>query len=679
MIKGTPLTWKVIQSNALTFLEQWENTRRTQIKTQNFVRDFLAIFGTDITINSNTYERLTDFILLFQGVMDRDIRRTLGAHYTSEDNILKVVNPLFMDELRTKLKRVKADNKRLDNLHDEIAKLKFLDPACGCGNFLMIAYRELRKLEIEILRIKKHRQKVLDISVLLKVSIEQFYGIEIEDFPCEVARVSLWLMDHLMNREVTAELGQYYVRLPLEQSATIVHGNAHRIDWESIVPKEELSYIMGNPPYSGARTMTTAQKHDMQIAFGRLKNMGNLDYVTAWYKKAADMMSGTAIRTAFVSTNSITQGEQVAILWKPLIERGIHINFAYRSFKWWNEAKGKAAVYCVIIGFSFAETARKWIYEGKEKSVTHNINPYLVDASDVFIESRTKPLCSVPPIGMGNQPIDDGNYLFTQKEMKAFLQIEPQAKKWFHPWIGADEFINGYQRYCLWLGHCPPKELKKMREVMKRVHAVQKFRQGSKRASTKKLADFPTRFQTENMPGKSYIVIPEVSTERRKYIPMGFMKPRIFCSNLLRLMPNGTLYHFGILTSTVHMAWTRVVCGRLGTGYRYSKDIVYNNFPWPDATDEQKATIEKLSQGILDARAKFPDSSLADLYDPLTMPKELLKAHQTLDRAVIKLYGFKKDMSESAIVAALMKMYQKLTSPPTLIPEPPKPRKRRKQ
>lgn len=425
--------------------------------------------------------------------------------------------------------------------------------------------------------------------------------------------------------------------------------------------------------------MTARHKEDIHLVFGLQKNVGNLDYVTAWYKQATGMMSGTEIRTAFVSTNSITQGEQVALLWKPLMERGIVINFAYRTFKWWNEAKGKAQVHCVIIGFSFMETNRKRIYEGKKKSVASNINPYLIDAPNVFIESRTTPLCGTPPIGMGNQPIDDGNYLFTKEEMKAFLKIEPQAKKWFRPWIGADEFINGYQRYCLWLGHCPPPELKKMREVMKRVHAVQKFRQESKRTSTKKLANFPTRFQTENIPSKSYIVIPEVSTERRNYIPMGFMKPRTLCSNLLRLMPNGTLYHFGILTSVVHMAWTRAVCGRLGTGYRYSKDIVYNNFPWVDAMDKQKATIEKLAQSVLDARAKFPDSSLADLYDPLTMPKELLKAHQALDRAVLKLYKFKQDMSESEIVAKLMEMYQKLTTTPTFIPEEETKKGRKKQ
>ena len=629
-----------------------QKMRKLLLECQNFDWSMIspAIFGA-----------------MFQGVMKKDLRRELGAHYTDEDNILKLLNPLFLDDLWMEFNKVKATPAALDRFHDKIASLKFLDPACGCGNFLMLTYRELRLLELEVLKMKvSTRQKVLDISTMLKVNVEQFYGIEIEDFPCQVATVGMWLIDHQMNIRVSEQFGQYYARLPLTQIATIVHGNALRINWESIVPKEELSFILGNPPYVGNKYRSVRQKEDMRLI---LPDSQMLDYVAAWYKKATDMMSGTTIQTGFVSTNSITQGEQVALLWKPLMKRGIHIDFAYRSFKWWNEAKGKAAVHCVIIGFSYVETTRKRIYEGKKKSAVHNINPYLIDAPNVFIESRTKPLCGTPPIGMGNQPIDDGNYLFTKEEMKAFLKIEPQAKKWFRPWIGADEFINGYQRYCLWLGYCPPPELKKMREVMKRVHAVQKFRQESKRASTKKLANFPTRFQTENIPSKSYIVIPEVSTERRNYIPMGFMKLHTLCSNLLRLMPHGTLYHFGILTSVVHMAWTRAVCGRLGTGYRYSKDIVYNNFPWAEATDEQKAAIEKLAQGVLDARGKFPDSSLADLYDPLTMPKELLKAHQVLDRAVLKLYKFKQDMSESEIVAKLMEMYQKLTATPTFIPE----------
>jgi len=602
------------------------------------------------------------FGAMFQGVMQKDQRRELGAHYTDLDNILKLLNPLFLDDLWQEFERVKTDTKLLNQFHDRIAGLKFLDSACGCGNFLMIAYRELRLLEIEVLkmRIGSTRQKRLDISPLLKVNVEQFYGIEIEDFPCQVAMVGMWLTDHQMNLRVAEEFGQYHPRLPLTQSATIIHGNALRIDWENIVPKEELSYIISNPPYSGARIMTARQKEDIRLVFGTQKNVGNLDYVTAWYQKATEVMIGTEIRTGFVSTNSITQGEQVAVLWKPLMERGAHIDFAYRTFKWWNEAKGKAQVHCVIIGFSFANIPQKFIFDGESKNSVTRINPYLVEAPDVFLESRSKPLCDVPKIGIGNKPIDDGNYLFTKDEMKAFLKIEPQAKKWFRPWIGSDELINGYQRYCLWLGDCPPSELRQMPEAIKRIEAVQKFRLNSKSAPTRRLAETPRRFHVENMPGSNYIVIPEVSSERRKYIPIGFLTPDILCSNLVKIIPNATLYHFGILTSRVHMAWTRAVCGRLEMRYRYSKDIVYNNFPWPGVTDEPKAKIEELAQAVLDARALFPDACLADLYDPPTMPSELVKAHRDLDRAVMKLYGFKKDMNEAEIVAALMERYKKL-------------------
>ena len=610
------------------------------------------------------------FGAMFQGAMKKDLRRKLGAHYTDLDNMLKLLNPLFLDDLWQEFERVKTTPAALDKFHNKIASLKFLDPACGCGNFLMLAYRELRLLELEVLKMKvSTSQKRLDISLLLKVNVEQFYGIEIEDFPCQVAMVGMWLIDHQMNIKVSEQFGQYYARLPLMPCTTIVQGNALRIDWESIVPKEDLSYIVSNPPYSGARTMTTRHKEDMQLTFGNVKGIGNLDYVTAWYKKAADMMRGTKIRTGFVSTNSITQGEQVALLWKPLMERNIHIDFAYRTFKWWSEAKGKAQVHCVIIGFSFVDTTHKYIFDGATKDSVVRINPYLVDAPVVFIERRWKPLCEAPEIGIGNKPIDDGNYLFTKEERDEFFRKEPQAKKWFRPWMGAFEFINGYKRYCLWLGNCPPSELRQMPESMKRVEAVRQFRLASKSATTRKLAETPCRFHVENMPDSNYIVIPETSSERRKYIPIGFLTPNVLCSNAVRIVPNATLYHFGILTSNVHMAWMRTVCGRLRTDYRYSKDIVYNNFPWSDATDEQKSTIATLAQAVLDARSQFPNSSLANLYDPLTMPKELLKAHQMLDCAVMKLYKLKQDITESAIVAKLMEMYQKLTAPPTMIPD----------
>lgn len=456
--------------------------------------------------------------------------------------------------------------------------------------------------------------------------------------------------------------------LPLKGYSNITEGNALRTDWEQVVPKGKLSYIMGNPPFVGARLMGTEQKQDVNVIFGpKWKNAGNLDYVSCWYKKACDLIQGTNVRCALVSTNSVTQGEAVANLWKPLFASGVHFDFAYRTFRWDSEAKIKAHVHCVIIGFSAAGgTNKRVIYTGDRAQEVENINGYLVDAGDVFVENHSKPLCDVPEIGMGNQPIDGGNYLFTEEERNEFLQKEPGAQKWFMPWYGAQEFISQKPRYCLWLGNCPPNELRKLPECLKRVENVRQVRLSSKRASTLKMADKPTRFQTENMPKGHYIVIPEVSSERRRYLPIGYMDDTVLCSNKVRLMPNATLYHFGILNSNVHMSWMRAVCGRLEMRYDYSINIVYNNFPWPTPTDEKKAKIEQTAQGILDARALYPDSSLADLYDELTMPPELRRAHQANDRAVMDAYGFTKNTpartSESACVAALMRHYQQLTT-----------------
>ena len=604
------------------------------------------------------------FGAMFQGVMDKKQRRELGAHYTSEENILKLINPLFMDALWREFDRVKAVPARLDAFHHKIASLKFLDPACGCGNFLIITYRELRLLELEILKMKTNTgQRHLDISTMLKVSVEQFYGIEYEDFPCQIAQVGMWLMDHQMNLRVADMFGMYYARLPLTQSATIVHANALRMDWEDVVPAKELSYILGNPPFVGARIMSAEQKDDLLHVFEDTKNAGNLDYVCCWYKKAVEIMQkNRRISTALVSTNSIAQGEQVAILWKPFFDKGIHIHFAYRTFKWSNEAKGKAAVHCVIVGFGMQKQTDNFIVNNDTRHKAENINGYLIDASNICIESRKKPLCAVPEIGIGNKPIDGGYYLFTEAEKNEFVKKEPLSEKYFRKWLGSEEFINGKVRYCLWLGDCPPSELKSMPECLKRVDAVKKYRLASKSAPTRKLADKPRRFHVENMPTSEYIVIPEVSSENRYYIPLGFLSPDILSSNLVKIIPNATLYHFGILTSSVHMAWMRAVAGRLEMRYRYSKDIVYNNFPWPEADGKQKATIEPLAQAVLDARALFPESSLADLYDPLTMPPELLKAHQKLDRAVMKLYGFKANMAEAEVVAKLFERYQRLVA-----------------
>ena len=496
---------------------------------------------------------------------------------------------------------------------------------------------------------------------VLKVTVEQFYGIEYEDFPCQIAQVGMWLMDHQMNLRVADQFGLYYARLPLKQSATIVHGNALRLNWEDVVSAGELSYILGNPPFVGARIMSGEQKDDLLHVFEGTKNAGNLDYVCCWYKKAVDMMQqNKGITTALVSTNSISQGEQVAILWEPLFSKGIHINFAYRTFKWSNEARGKAAVHCVIIGFGMQERSEKYIFENDTRNNAGNINAYLVDAPNVFIESRKKPLCAVPEIGIGNKPIDGGYYLFTEEEKNEFIKKEPLSEKYFRKWLGSEEFINGKERYCLWLGDCEPAELKKMPECLKRVDEVRKYRLASVSAPTRKLANTPRRFHVENMPDTDYIVIPEVSSENRYYIPIGFLSPDILSSNLVKIIPNASLYHFGILTSAVHNGWMRAVAGRLKSDYRYSKDIVYNNFPWPDVNDTQKAKIKTLAQAILDARAIYPNSSLADLYDPLTMPPELLKAHRALDVEVMKLYGFPADMTEAEVVAKLLELYQQL-------------------
>ena len=614
----------------------------------------------------------TIFGAVFESTLNPETRRSGGMHYTSIENIHKVIDPLFLDDLRAEFEEIcettveKTKEKKLKAFQDKLAGLCFLDPAAGSGNFLTETYLCLRKLENEILDILFHGQISFgEYTEPIKVQISQFYGIEINDFAVSVAKTALWIAESQMLKKTEDIVHMSLDFLPLKSYTNIAEGNALRLNWEDVVPKNKLDYIMGNPPFVGARLMSQEQKYDLLHVFGdKWKNAGNLDYVACWYKKAADLMKRTAIRTALVSTNSVSQGEQVANLWKPLFEEGVHIDFAHRTFRWDSEATLKAHVHCVIIGFSIApSTKAKTLFYGDREQVVKNINAYLVEADNVFVESKNKPLCSVPEIGIGNQPIDGGNYLFTEDEKNEFIAKEPLSEKWFKPWIGSQEFINRYYRYCLWLGDCPPNELRKMPECMKRVQAVMNLRMESKRVSTKKLADTPTRFQTENMPDGTSILIPETSSENRRYIPMGFVSPDILCSNAVRLIPNADLYHFGVLTSNVHMAWTRTVCGRLKSDYRYSKDIVYNNFPWPDPTPEQKAKIEQTAQAILDARALYPDCSLADLYDELTMPPELRRAHQANDKAVMQAYGFWGVLnSESACVAALMKMYKDLIS-----------------
>ena len=614
----------------------------------------------------------TIFGAVFESTLNPETRRSGGMHYTSIENIHKVIDPLFLDDLTTELEEIKGISvlktrqKKLKDFQKKLSAITIFDPACGSGNFLTESYLSLRRLENEALREQGIQIMLGEYFEPIQMSISQFYGIEINDFAVSVAKTALWIAEAQMFQETMDIVHMEQDFLPLETNAYITEGNALRIDWKTIVPKEKLSYIIGNPPFVGARLMNAEQKADVNDVFSGWKNAGNLDYVSCWYKKASDMMNGTTIRAALVSTNSITQGDAVATLWKPLFEDGVHIDFAHRTFRWDSEAKIKAHVHCVIVGFSVApNTKEKVIYSSDRPQVATNINAYLLDADNVFVESRNKPLGDVPPISMGNQPIDDGNYLFSKEEMIEFIKKEPLSKKYFKPWYGSQEFIAQNPRYCLWLGDCSPKELNSMPECLKRIEAVRQFRATSKRASTIKIADYPTRFQTENMPQGNYVVIPEVSSERRRYVPMGYMDDTVLCSNKVRLMPNATLYHFGILNSNVHMAWMRAVCGRLKSDYDYSIKIVYNNFPWPIPTDAQKAKIEETAQAILDARALYPDSSLADLYDERTMPQELRKAHQANDKAVMAAYGWKSGdaayHSEAGCVAELMRMYRELT------------------
>ncbi len=616
----------------------------------------------------------TIFGAVFESTLNPQTRRAGGMHYTSIENIHKVIDPLFLDDLKAELAGILADpvqrtrKGRLEQFQDKLASLMFLDPAAGSGNFLTESYLSLRRLENRALLEMRGGQIVIGAAINpIKVSITQFHGIEINDFAVTVARTALWIAESQMMKETEDIVHMPLDFLPLKTQANIVEGNALRLDWNEVVDKSRLNYIMGNPPFVGARLMSAAQKDDVLSIFGaKWQNVGNLDYVSCWYKKASDMMQGTQIRAALVSTNSVTQGEAVANLWKPLMEGGVHIDFAHRTFRWDSEAAIKAHVHCVIVGFSVAPSDKpKVLYDGDQAQTVSHINGYLIEAENVFVESRKHPICDVPEIGIGNKPIDGGHYLFKQEEMEEFVKAEPASKPYFRLWYGSDEFINRRPRYCLWLGECSPTELRKMPECMKRIQAVRDYRLASPSAGTRKLAEKPTRFHVENMPKGEYIVVPKVSSERRRYVPMGMMTPEILCSDLVFLIPDASLYHFGVLESNVHMAWMRTVCGRLKSDYRYSKDIVYNNFPWPTPTDAQRAKIEQTAQAILDARALYPDASLADLYDELTMPPELRKAHQENDKAVMAAYGIASGdaafKSESACVALLMKRYQELT------------------
>lgn len=532
---------------------------------------------------------------MFQSVMNPKERRNLGAHYTSETNILKLIKPLFLDELWKEFESIKDNKNKLPEFHKKLSTLRFLDPACGCGNFLVITYRELRLLELEVMRaLNKTGQRFLDVSQVLWIDVDQFYGIEYEEFPAQIAQVAMWLIDHQMNMQVSNEFGQYFVRLPLKKSAKIVHADALETDWESVVSNNELSFIIGNPPFIGSKIMSQFQRNQIVKQFDNAVGVGVLDYVTGWYIKAAKYIQNTKIKVAFVSTNSIVQGEQTSLLWGQMLNKyGIKIHFAHRTFKWSNEAKGNAAVFCVIVGFANYDTANKSIFEYENiKGEAHevkakNINPYLVDAKDILIEKRTKPISKVPKMSFGNMPLDGGNLLLSNEEKNEFIAREPEAEKFVLPLISAYEFLNGKSRWCLWLVDANPNELKQMPEVLKRVELVKKFRLDSVAPSTQKFAATPTLFRDRNRP-KTFIVVPRVSSERRPYIPFGFFDENSIVSDTCMSIPDGTLYHFGILMSKIHMTWVKYICGRLKSDYRYSKDIVYNNYPFPKEPSEKQ-------------------------------------------------------------------------------------------
>lgn len=615
----------------------------------------------------------TIFGAVFESTLNPVTRRAGGMHYTSIENIHKVIDSLFLNTLRKEFETIleekveKTRNRLLDAFQDKLASLVFFDPACGSGNFLTETYLSLRRLENEVIRARHHGQTFLALegNSPIKVSIAQFYGIEINDFAVTVATTALWISEAQMLAETEKIIEFTDDFLPLKTYTNITEGNALRIEWESVVPKDKLSYIIGNPPFIGAYLMTKGQHEDLLELFGKKwKNLGEMDYVTGWYKKASDLMKGTDIKAALVSTNSICQGEQVANIWKPLYDDGVHIDFAYRTFIWDSEASIKAHVHCIIVGFSHSrEKNKKILYESGKGRIVNNINAYLTDAPDVFIGSRSKPICDVPAIRKGNQPTDGGFLILETAELEDFLLKEPLARKFIKKLIGAKEYINNKKRYCLWLKDATPAELRQMPLVIDRINKVREVRLSSPDPGTRKMADYSHLFRETNNP-ESFIIVPSHSSENRRYIPMGFMDSEYIPTNAVLIIPDATAYHFGILESNVHMAWMRVIGGRIKSDYRYSKDIVYNNFPWPIVSEEKMTKIEQTAQAILDARALYPDSSLADLYDEAVMPPELRKAHQANDRAVMEAYGFKvgKDFTESNCVTELFRLYQKMIS-----------------
>ena len=676
------------------------------------------------------------FGAMFQSVIEldaKDRRRQLGAHYTSETNILRLIGPLFLDDLHAEFARVKNNRNQLFEFHKKLNRLAFLDPACGCGNFLVITYRELRRQELEVLRAaEKFGSRIGGVFQALKVDVDQFYGIEVEEFPAQVAQVAMWLMDHQMNIEASELFGEPIMRIPLEKSANIRLGNALRIDWTEFVPPTRLNYILGNPPFVGAMVMTEEQHEDMKIVAPDLKGIGVLDYVAGWYLKAADYVSATpgdfagvvakaakgrkkfkdvrfgkgesalsdlfadaddvevrarrSIKCAFVSTNSITQGEQVGILWSELFRRGIKLHFGHQTFQWMNEAPGKAAVHCVIVGFAAHDPVKKRLFEytdikGEPHEVTvTNLNPYLVDGPNVLLSNRSAPIMPVPAMRFGSMPRDGGNLILSDEDRKKYLKDEPSGKQWIYAYTGAEEFLNGLRRWCFWLVNAPSSTIASLPILIRRVEAVRKFRLASKASSTQKFANTPSLFCQIAQPNTDYLLVPRVSSMRRNFVPIAFTTQNVIANDQVLTVAGAMTVHFGLLSSTMHMAWVRYTCGRLKSDYRYSKDIVYNNFPWPTLIDEQAHTdvksnklreaIDDAAQRVLDTRAmefkRDPEATLATLYNPETMPQALLKAHQSLDRAVDAAYvldgGKTKWVNDAERVAFMFKRYQSITS-----------------
>ena len=617
---------------------------------------------------------------LFQSIMDDKERRQIGAHYTSERDILKVIQSLFLDDLRAEFENRKADRStgrrsRLEEFQAKLCQLRFLDPACGCGNFLVIGYRELRQLELETLReiFGKQTELSLDeITKLSQVDVDQFYGIEIGEWAARIAEVALWLMDHQMNLNVSEAFGQLYQRLPLRKSPHIHCGNALRLDWGAVLPPERCSYVLGNPPFVGKHLMTGEQGEDMDLVWGETAGAGVLDYVTAWYRKAAEYIQGTRIVVGFVSTNSIAQGEQVGALWNPLFQRfGLKIHFAHRTFSWMSEARGMAHVHVVVIGFGAfdAATKRLYDYEGAGPTVVNaqNISPYLIEGPDVVVVSRSTPLCDVPACEYGNKPTDGGYLIIEEKDRQQFLRENPEAKKYLRRLLCAEEYLHSIPRWCLWLVDALPADLRNIQGIRQRIEAVRVFRLASKKAPTRAKASEPSLFAEIRQPKSRYIVIPQHTSENRRYIPFGYFGPKVILHNSCSCVPDASPFHFGVLSSALHMAWVRIVGGRLKSDYRYSGSMVYNNFPWPSPTANQRDGVEERAKAVLAAREPHLSprglGTLADIYDPLAMPAALLKAHAALDRAVERCYRPEPFRSDRERVEFLFSLYEKLTAP----------------